>query len=82
MLQMLMTAAALFAAPLGQEAQAVASAPEASATGSIPSTAAPAKAKKARRYCVDQVNTGALAPVRTCRTRAEWMERGWDPATK
>ena len=79
MLTMLMTTVALFATPIHQDVQAVASAPEANSTGSAPAGATSEKAKKPRRYCVDQQVTGALTPVRTCRTRAEWMERGWDP---
>lgn len=34
------------------------------------------------RYCVEELVTGSRIPVRTCATRAEWMERGFDPLAK
>lgn len=34
------------------------------------------------RYCVEQLVTGSRIPVKTCATRAEWLERGFDPLAK
>lgn len=31
------------------------------------------------RYCIENVPTGTRIPRRTCMTRAEWLDRGFDP---
>ena len=41
-------------------------------------TAAPA-ARPDQRYCVDYTVTGSLVPYKTCQTRAEWLDEGFDP---
>ena len=32
-----------------------------------------------RRYCIVETVTGSRIPYKTCRTRAEWLEQGFDP---
>lgn len=34
------------------------------------------------RYCVIQQVTGSLIDQRTCHTRAEWLEEGFDPLAR
>ena len=34
----------------------------------------------AKRYCVEDTHTGTRIPRRTCRTRADWLALGLDPA--
>ena len=42
-------------------------------------TAAP---RKPVRYCVEYTPTGTRIPRRDCRTRAEWLDYGFDPLAK
>jgi hypothetical protein len=51
------------------------------AEGQVPATAAKPSAKQTR-YCVQSTNTGTRIPVRECRTRAEWLDLGFDPLAK
>ncbi|WP_404371074.1 hypothetical protein AB5I39_03195 [Sphingomonas sp. MMS24-J45] len=34
------------------------------------------------RYCVIETITGSRIPVKTCKTRDEWLDRGFDPLVK
>jgi hypothetical protein len=45
-------------------------------------TQVPAKASKAKRYCVEDTVTGSRLPRRSCRTREEWLAEGFDPLAK
>ncbi|MCW4463043.1 hypothetical protein OK349_15120 [Sphingomonas sp. BT-65] len=38
-----------------------------------------AKPVKDKRYCVQNEMTGSRVPRKECRTRAEWLELGFDP---
>ena len=46
-----------------------------------PSASAPAQAKpvKDTRYCVESLTTGSRIRRKACRTRAQWLEEGFDP---
>jgi hypothetical protein len=48
------------------------------APASLPTPTVSAKT----RYCVVDTLTGSRIPRRACKTRAEWLERGFDPAAK
>ena len=37
---------------------------------------------KATKYCVESGLTGTRIPLRECHTRAEWLDRGFDPLAK
>ena len=37
------------------------------------------RAKAPTRYCVRDTITGSRIPQTACRTRAEWLARGFDP---
>ena len=36
----------------------------------------------ATRYCTVNTPTGSILPVRTCHTRSEWLELGFDPLVR
>ena len=38
-----------------------------------------AKPVKDKRYCVESMATGSRIARRTCKTRAEWLDEGFDP---
>ena len=38
-----------------------------------------AKPVKDKRYCVESTITGSRVARKVCRTRAEWLEEGFDP---
>ena len=38
-----------------------------------------APAPKAQRYCVEETPTGTRLPRKTCLTREEWLDKGFDP---
>lgn len=71
------SAVALFvssiAAPAAAEVKPGSPVPTASGT-----TAPVAKDK---RYCVIEAMTGSRVPRKICKTRARWMDQGFDPLT-
>ena len=44
-------------------------------------TATPAVTAPPRRYCFRGTPTGTRIARQDCRTRAEWLDRGFDPLT-
>lgn len=64
------------------DVSSAASAPAALAPAASADTPVPAKAAKAKRYCVQNTITGSRLPQRTCQTRDEWLAQGFDPLKK
>jgi hypothetical protein len=67
---------------LAQSNVAVASdAKDAAPTSAVATPSAPADAPQAReqKYCVVETVTGSRIPLRTCKTRRQWMAQGFDP---
>lgn len=54
-------------------------APEGTVASAAP---APASASEKKRYCVVETLTGSHIPTKQCRTRDEWLKRGFDPIAK
>lgn len=54
------------------------SAPVAATPAAAPTPTAAAKT----RYCVVDTRTGSRIPTRTCKTRTQWLEQGFDPIAK
>ena len=50
------------------------------APGSSTTDASAAGSKQ--RYCYKSIRTGTRIPIYDCRTRAEWLAQGFDPAAK
>lgn len=48
--------------------------------GSSPDQSVPTRA--AQRYCTVYDVTGSRIPIKTCKTRDEWLKDGFDPLAK
>lgn len=48
-------------------------------TSATTAGSAPTRAAKPTRYCIEEVVAGSRLPRRACRTRAEWLDQGFDP---
>ncbi|MEG3088606.1 hypothetical protein [Sphingomonas sp. PB4P5] len=56
-------------------------------TANVTSNTAPAqttsaKPVTAKRYCVIDTVTGSRLPQKTCQTREQWLDQGFDPLAK
>lgn len=67
----------LAAAPAAPDPRPAAS-PSAASAPAAAAEAQPAKLDR-KRYCVVDTITGSRLPRRQCRTRAEWLNLGFDP---
>jgi hypothetical protein len=56
--------------------------PNVPVAAAVPAPVATPVASAKTRYCIVDTRTGSRIPKRTCKTRAEWLERGFDPAAK
>jgi len=67
---------------LGTVAAPVAVDPDVPAAAAVPAPAATPAPSAKTRYCIVDTRTGSRIPTRTCKTRAQWLEQGFDPAAK
>jgi hypothetical protein len=74
----LMIAAALAASPADDPTTPTPRQPDTAAVAGTGGSAG-AAAKSARRYCVKETYTGSRVPKKSCYTREEWLNQGWDP---
>lgn len=76
----------MFYAMIAVAAIASTPAPRAARGAEVPATrapeTAPASQAKPTNYCVVEVPTGSHLRQRTCHTRAEWLELGFDPLAR
>ena len=49
---------------------------------SVPTSPAAVSPRADMRYCVKIERTGSRMARKECRTRAEWLDRGFDPLAK
>jgi len=71
-----------FAAPALAAGPETATANVASADGAVVANSVQAAAGPERRYCVVDTITGSRLPHKTCKTRKEWLDQGFDPLDK
>lgn len=52
--------------------------------GAAPAAQPPAAAEStaAKRYCVKETPTGSILGNKVCRTRDEWLKKGYDPIAR
>ena len=77
---LMMTAAAVLrvaTSPVIAREARPAAAPTTEAPQAAPTGARVATSKT--KYCIVDTVTGSRIPVKTCKTRGEWLDRGFDP---
>ncbi|MGH6614848.1 hypothetical protein [Sphingomonas sp.] len=74
----LASAALITATPVFANDPAPSSAPQ-TASAAQAQQAQPAAAKKETKYCVEEEFTGSRISKQVCLTRADWLNRGFDP---
>lgn len=56
--------------------------PSSATSTTAPVQAPSAKPASAKRYCVIDTPTGSRLPHKTCQTREQWLDQGFDPLAK